>query len=184
MSGALHKWLYLQTAFVCKCEKKLCCTKLKNEFKILGEYMFMKKYLTLIALPVLLIAGCTVEKQNTAGSLSTSDTHIGQAKIVYLPSSRYPVTAKHILAAEKSGAPKMCTIDRKDVKIHRKESLAGYLTKPGYDRDEFPMAMCKEGGYHANIMYVPASDNRGAGAWISHQLRGLPDGTAVEILVK
>ena len=82
------------------------------------------------------------------------------------------------------GESSICTIDRKDADEHRKESLSGIETKPGYDRDEFPMAMCAEGGNGADVKLVHSSDNRGAGSWVSHQLSGLPDGTRVLIKVK
>jgi hypothetical protein len=152
----------------------------------------MKKLLLTLALPLGLMAGCAQQQSNYSEAPSNSPATTvtktapttSYAKIIYLPSSRYPETAKHIEAAEKAGKSKVCTLDRKDVTEHRKESLAGVPTKPGYDRDEFPMAFCKEGGYNANIMYISPSDNRGAGSWISHQVSGLPDGTKIEILVK
>jgi hypothetical protein len=57
-------------------------------------------------------------------------------------------------------------------------------TKKGYDRDEWPMAMCEEGGTGANVKYISPSDNRGAGSWVSNQLDKYPDGTTVEFEVK
>lgn len=116
--------------------------------------------------------------------ISTSTQNQKYEKVIYLPSDRYPETAQHIKEAESAGESSICTIDRKDVKEHRKESLEGIETKAGYDRDEFPMAMCAEGGKGANVKLVHSSDNRGAGAWVSHQLSGLPDGTKVLIQVK
>ncbi|MDR6884006.1 hypothetical protein J2X61_005804 [Bacillus sp. 3255] len=62
--------------------------------------------------------------------------------------------------------------------------MKGVPTKKGYDRDEWPMAMCAEGGAGADIQYVAPSDNRGAGSWISNQLEKYPDGTRVEIMVR
>jgi hypothetical protein len=151
----------------------------------------MKKLLFALALPVTIIAGCIAQQDQASTKKTVSHNYanatvsqVNIAKVIYLPSARYPQTAKHILAAEKAGKSKICTLDRKDEKVHRKESLAGIPTKKGYDRDEFPMAMCKEGGYHANIMYISPKDNRGSGSWISHQVKGLSDGTKVEILVK
>ncbi|APQ59932.1 sporulation protein [Paenibacillus polymyxa] len=92
-----------------------------------------------------------------------------QAAVGYtleFPSSRYPETGDAIAA----GHSAVCTIDRDGAEENRKESLKGYPTKKGYDRDESPMAMCAEGGAGADIRYIKPSDNRGAGSWVSHQL--------------
>jgi len=111
-----------------------------------------------------------------------SDTNYD--KVIYLPSNRYPKTALHMEHAFKKGFTHICTIDRKGVRENRKHSLQGIATKKGYDRDEYPMAMCKEGGVGADVELIPSADNRGAGSWVSHQLSGLKDGTKVRIEVK
>ncbi|MDC0763476.1 NucA/NucB deoxyribonuclease domain-containing protein [Brevibacillus sp. AG] len=103
---------------------------------------------------------------------------------IVFPSERYPETAKHIKDAVASGKSAVCTIDRDGADKNRDESLKGIPTKKGYDRDEWPMAMCAEGGTGAHIEYISPSDNRGAGSWISNQLEDFPDGTKVEIVVK
>lgn len=59
--------------------------------------------------------------------------------------SRYPETAKHIKEAVAAGASAVCTIDRDGAEDNRKVSLQDIPTKKGYDRDEWPMAMCAEG---------------------------------------
>lgn len=56
--------------------------------------------------------------------------------------------------------------------------------KKGYDRDEWPMAMCKEGGKGAHIEYISPADNRGAGSWVGNKLDKYPDGTRVKFEVK
>ncbi|MBW5468513.1 DNA-entry nuclease [Brevibacillus formosus] len=103
---------------------------------------------------------------------------------IVFPSDRYPQTAKHIKEAIASGKSAICTIDRNGADENRQESLKGIPTKKGFDRDEWPMAMCAEGGTGAHIQYISPSDNRGAGSWISNQLEEFSDGTKVEILVK
>ncbi|MGW8444315.1 NucA/NucB deoxyribonuclease domain-containing protein [Paenibacillus sp. S33] len=99
-------------------------------------------------------------------------------------SSRYPVTGAHIRDAIAAGHSAVCTIDRDEAEENRRESLKGYPTKKGYDRDEWPMAMCAEGGAGADIRYIIPSDNRGAGSWVSHQLDMYADGTKVKFIVK
>lgn len=75
-------------------------------------------------------------------------------------------------------------IDRGGADKRRQESLKGIPTKPGYDRDEWPMAVCEEGGAGADVRYVTPSDNRGAGSWVVNQMSGYPDGTRVLFIVQ
>lgn len=100
------------------------------------------------------------------------------------PSNEYPETALHIYGAIEQGASAICTIDRDGAADNRKASLAGVDTKNGYDRDEWPMAMCEEGGAGASVAYIDASDNRGAGSWVGNRLADYPDGTRVLFVVE
>ncbi|WJZ23589.1 deoxyribonuclease [Listeria phage LIS04] len=113
--------------------------------------------------------------------LSSSTTY---AKIIEFPSKRYPETSNHIQTAISKGHPDTCTIDRPNVDERREQSLKGVPTRKGFDRDEFPMAVCAEGGTGASVMYISPSDNRGAGSWFGHQISGIPDGSVVKIIVK
>ncbi|MDQ0860479.1 hypothetical protein QFZ72_003958 [Bacillus sp. V2I10] len=70
----------------------------------------------------------------------------------------------HVSDAIAAGHSDVCTIERDGAEERREESLAGISAKTGYDRDEWPMAMCEEGG---------------AGAWVGNQLEDYPDGTRV-----
>lgn len=100
------------------------------------------------------------------------------------PADRFPETAQHIQDAIAAGESSICTIDRKGAEENRKKSLQHVPTKKGYDRDEWPMAMCSEGGEGADIRYISPSDNRGAGSWVSNQVDKYPDGTKVMFIVK
>ena len=100
------------------------------------------------------------------------------------PSNDYPETALHIYGAIEQGASAVCTIDRAGAADNRKASLAGIDTMNGYDRDEWPMAMCEEGGAGASVAYIDASDNRGAGSWVGNKLTDYPDGTRVLFVVE
>ncbi|TCW41680.1 deoxyribonuclease NucA/NucB [Laceyella sacchari] len=104
--------------------------------------------------------------------------------VLYFPFSRYPETGDHIRDAIAAGHSSICTIDRDGADERRKESLAPYPPKSGYDRDEWPMAMCLEGGAGADVRYISPSDNRGAGAWVGNQLEPYPDGTRVKFIVQ
>jgi hypothetical protein len=100
------------------------------------------------------------------------------------PSNKYPETALHILGAIEQGYTDVCTIDRSGAAENRKKSLAGIDTRDGYDRDEWPMAMCEEGGAGASVAYIDASDNRGAGSWVGNQLEDYPDGVKILFIVE
>ncbi|MFB9329644.1 DNA-entry nuclease [Paenibacillus aurantiacus] len=100
------------------------------------------------------------------------------------PADRYPETGAHMKRAIASGESAICTIDRDGAEANRQASLKDVPVKDGYDRDEWPMAMCAEGGEGADVDYVHPKDNRGAGAWISNQLKSYADGTKVRFVVE
>ena len=100
------------------------------------------------------------------------------------PVDRYPRTAQHIRLAIAKGESSTCTIDREGADNNRYESLRGIPTKEGYDRDEWPMAMCAEGGTGADVDYVLSNDNRGSGSWVGNQLEKYPNGTRVLFTLK
>jgi hypothetical protein len=104
--------------------------------------------------------------------------------VLYFPLDRYPETGDHIRDAIAAGHPDICTIERDGADERREESLAPYPPISGYDRDEWPMAMCLEGGAGADVRYISPSDNRGAGAWVGNQLEVYPDGTRVKFIVQ
>ncbi|MCB1878411.1 MAG: hypothetical protein KDH88_20735, partial [Chromatiales bacterium] len=103
------------------------------------------------------------------------------AKSVTVSRGRFPESAKHIEDAVASGKPNTLTINRGGASANRRDSLRGVKTKPGLDRDEFPPAMFQEGGRGASVRHINRSDNRGSGACIGAQCRGLPDGARVRI---
>ncbi|MHA0855884.1 NucA/NucB deoxyribonuclease domain-containing protein [Paenibacillus sp. CMAA1364] len=98
------------------------------------------------------------------------------------PMDRYPETGAHIRDAIQTGHSSICTIDREGAEGNRAKSLSGIPTKKGFDRDEWPMAMCKEGGDGAHIEYISPGDNRGAGSWVGNQLENYPNGSRVEFI--
>ncbi|EWH23424.1 NucA/NucB deoxyribonuclease domain-containing protein [Bacillus haynesii] len=105
-------------------------------------------------------------------------------EVLIFPSDRYPETGAHIQKAIKKGHSEICTIDRDGADERRKDSLKDVPSKSGYDRDEWPMAMCEEGGTGASVEYISPSDNRGAGSWVGNQVSDYPDGTKVLFKIK
>jgi RHS repeat-associated protein len=91
---------------------------------------------------------------------------------IVIDHTKHPETAKHIDDAQRAGHSRICTLCRSGADANRKESLRGIPTLKGYDRDEYPFAMCVEGGKDASVRYVVPSDNRGAGSSAGSQVRG------------
>jgi len=103
------------------------------------------------------------------------------AVVVRLDRSRYPGTAAHVRSAIAAGQPRTLHLDRAGADANRDQSLAGIATKDGYDRDEWPMAVSREGGAGADIAYVESADNRGAGSVVGAQLSDYCDGQAFRV---
>ncbi|OBZ17901.1 DNA-entry nuclease [Bacillus sp. FJAT-26390] len=141
----------------------------------------MKSLLTALLTLSLILSGCGALSVNLEPNAAKNDLNVDAT--IHLPTDRYPETVAHIAAAIKAGASAICTIDRNGADANRDASLNGIATKKGFDRDEWPMAMCKEGGNGAHIAYVSPKDNRGAGSWIGNQLAELKDGTRVLFVV-
>jgi hypothetical protein len=91
---------------------------------------------------------------------------------VELSTSRYPETTDHWQDAIRAGHPALLHIDRENADRHREQSLVGFPPRPGRDRDEYALAMSREGGYGASVRYIDPSDNRGSGASVGNQLEG------------
>ncbi|AOC57824.1 MULTISPECIES: NucA/NucB deoxyribonuclease domain-containing protein [Bacillus] len=140
------------------------------------------KLLKIILLLLLIVVGVTTGYIQLEQSKQET-TNSSYDKTIHFPSDRYPETAKHIEEAIDEGHSSVCTIDRKHSDEQRDQSLHGIPTKRGYDRDEWPMAMCKEGGTGASVKYISPSDNRGAGSWVGHQLSDDPDGTRIQFII-
>ncbi|PET91955.1 MULTISPECIES: NucA/NucB deoxyribonuclease domain-containing protein [Bacillus cereus group] len=130
----------------------------------------------------LLFTGCSVIQNPNPAKQTSGSQDIAQ--VIEFPSNKYPETAAHIKDAIANGKTDICTIDRDRAAERRKQSLANVPTKKGYDRDEYPMAMCREGGKGADIRHIKPADNRGAGSYIGNKVEKLPDGAKVKIVVK
>lgn len=103
--------------------------------------------------------------------------------ILEFPADRFPTVAAHIASAILAGESSVCTIDRYGADQRREASLDGIPTRDGYDRDEWPMAVCAEGGSGASVAYINPAENRGAGGWVGNALEKYPDGTRVKFIV-
>jgi Deoxyribonuclease NucA/NucB len=96
---------------------------------------------------------------------------------VLFDDDRWPNIADHIRDAQrlrKRGRlrfPRIFHIDRAGAKANRRESLRGIPTKRGFDRDEYPPAVAREGGKGAHIRYVRSGENRSAGSYMGNELQ-------------
>ena len=119
--------------------------------------------------------------QGIRGATNAEETAVDAD--VTVSASRYPESAQHIQDAQAAGQPQVLTADRAGAAARRAEALKGTKPKSGTDRDEYPPAMFKEGGRGASVRNINPSDNRGAGACIGAQCRGLKDGAKVRVTV-
>jgi hypothetical protein len=138
----------------------------------------------MMVLALVLLAGCQSVSEPKAAPFPESPEAKKYDVILYFLSEKYPETADHIRDAIASGESAVCTIDRDGADERREESLEGVPTRKGKDRDEWPMAMCREGGKGSDVRYISPRDNRGAGSWVGNQLEKYPDGTRVKFVEK
>lgn len=98
--------------------------------------------------------------------------------------SRWPLIADHIEDAQAAGESVYCTLDRAGSETRRDTALSGIPTRDGFDRDEYPFAVCAEGGLGADVRHVPSSENRSHGGWLGNALEAWPDGTVLIVIVE
>lgn len=109
---------------------------------------------------------------------------------VIIPYARFPESTQHIIDVmamrKRQGHSNVYTISRVNARRRRRRAVRGTLTRPNYDRDEFPLAMTEEGGDGADIRYITPADNRGCGAYISQYLRShnLKDGDFIIFVIQ
>jgi hypothetical protein len=100
---------------------------------------------------------------------------------VAISSTKYPAVLDHIASAVRAGWPQVLTLHRPGAQTRRARALAGIPTRPRMDRDEWPMAFARC-GWRADVTYVPAAQNRGAGSSIALKLRRYCDGVRFRVI--
>lgn len=97
--------------------------------------------------------------------------------IVDLDNQRHIKVLRHVWYATSRGREsEHLHIERDGADARRRAALRGIPTKAGFDRDEYPPAIAREGGAGASVRYIPASVNRSAGAVMGDQLEAYCDG--------
>jgi hypothetical protein len=99
---------------------------------------------------------------------------------INLDNERTPASVAHIIAAVEHGKPHILHWDPADSDAHRRAALKGVATAPGFDRDEYPPAASREGGAGADVLLIPAADNRSAGQRIGAVMSQYCAGQAFE----
>lgn len=89
---------------------------------------------------------------------------------VGLSSTRYPAVRAHWDRAIAAGRPRVLVLRRSGASRRRSRLLAGMPTRPGRDRDEYPPAAARA-TVDADVAYVDATQNRGAGSVQGIKLR-------------
>ena len=121
--------------------------------------------------------------QRGRGGVRRACRRVPGVVVVVIPRGRYPFTTDHIVDAVAGGEPRVLHIDRAGADANREHSLRGIPTRAGYDRDEYPPAVSREGGTGADVRYVPSADNRGAGTVMGEQLHPYCDGQRFRLRV-
>ena len=116
---------------------------------------------------------------NTLGLLNKST----EPTPVYIDPTKHPEAADHVQDAQNDGAPDVLTVDRGGATKRRRDALAGTDPQAGSDRDEYPPAVTAEGGSGASVRLIDPSDNRGAGGSFGNQIKGIPDGSQIQVIV-
>jgi hypothetical protein len=90
---------------------------------------------------------------------------------------RWPHIADHIRDAQRLRNSRgrlifrrVFHIDRTGADENRRQSLQGIPTRKGFDRDEYPPAVAREGGKGADVRYVRSGENRSAGSYMGNEL--------------
>lgn len=102
----------------------------------------------------------------------------------FLEGEKAREAAEHAREAVSRGCCVTGVIDRKGRDARRAERLSGVPTEASKDRDEFPPAVIKPDDPGAfSVQPMPPSPNRSSGAALRWEIKDLPDGTRVRVVI-
>jgi hypothetical protein len=124
----------------------------------------------------------------TGGGTKPACTRPSGVQNISFSKAKYPNIRRHFLRALRKGWPRILVLNRRGADARRERLLAGFPTRHGYDRDEYPPAVGRglgEGlmrgvnpaGWLADVEYVPSGENRSHGSTMGIKLRRFCDGT-------
>jgi YD repeat-containing protein len=112
---------------------------------------------------------------------SVDDFSCALQRVVCISRSRFGELADHYDDAITSGQPRLLTTGYPGAALRRQDSLRGFPTRIGFDRDEYPFAMTRQGGSGASVRYLDPSLNRAVGSYVRNQL---PDRDGYRFVVR
>jgi hypothetical protein len=116
-----------------------------------------------------LVTGCSASGENQSADFS-------KGAVFYLDKT-FAERARFFRNAFRTTKIHVCTLDRANAEARREAAFKNHPVKDGYDRVEWPLHVCKEGGAGSYVDYVPSDNNRVVENWIQEQLSQYPDGT-------
>ncbi|GAA2588053.1 hypothetical protein GCM10010435_78010 [Winogradskya consettensis] len=126
----------------------------------------------LSAPPSMAVAGATATPLAMAASCTTTSAVV----MIPLTSAKHGRILEHAQDAIDKGYPLTMVLNRTGAAARRKAALKGVATRPGYDRDEYPMAAGRRVN-KADVRLVASSENESAGSIAGNTLRKYCDGT-------
>ena len=112
---------------------------------------------------------------------SVDDLSCALQRVVCISRSRFGELADHYDDAIAAGQPRLLTTGYPGAALRRQDSLRGFPTRVGFDRDEYPFAMTRQGGSGASVRHLDPSLNRAVGSYVRNQL---PDRDGYRFLVR
>jgi RHS repeat-associated protein len=103
-------------------------------------------------------------------------------KPIVVDAKAHPGSVQHLADTGVLGTPRR--VNRAAAAANRTEALRGKERVPGMDLDESPPAFLREPGEPASVRPLLPCDNRGCGATMGNQARGVPEGGWVAIVPK
>lgn len=133
--------------------------------------------LAAVLIAVLVAAFVLAFRTLDAVGSSSSCERPGRTVVVDLDNARHGPVLRHAWRAIRRGHPERLTLERDRADARRRAAVAGHPTRPGFDRDEYPPALSRQGGARSSVHYVRSSVNRSAGAVMGAQLSRYCDST-------
>lgn len=126
---------------------------------------------------IFILSGCTINEESKKINIAEVDK-----RAFFFSDNQFPERASFFQTAFRVTKITTCTLDRKNARSRIDEALKNYPPKEGYDRVEWPLAICKEGGTGAYVDYIESEKNEQAEEWLQKELSKYPDGTPLFFL--
>jgi len=102
-------------------------------------------------------------------------------KRIQIDASKAPKSAQHLEDVGAVGKPFI--VNRPGAHQNRADALRGKPKVAGYDLDEAPPAVLRQPGDPVSVRPIIPGDNRSGGSQIGNQLRDVPNGSQIIIII-